>query len=750
MDNEALELNSDTIERQLQCQFDSDKPITKMCYPLSATSLVVPALNKADGMTGMPERHIKMTDTQDANKRVIYQAMVAAYNYALHDETAPNSAKYKYSKNVPNFIHWLNEVKIDNRYKVLKEYEAYRFDTLGNHGGLSALSQLKTVFTYACEHSAELEECLPQNELQYLADLRSTKVSPNLNRSQESIASYFGEHDWLRREDIGVGNELYTALASPKMTVDSFIQTVSSLLLEIDKQKKRLKQFLIDNAIDVTSVEPCLLKKMTFRGRVRTVGDFTYSLLSAFHRNGNEGDKAMMEMVLLSLASTNKAFWELQTALESQETCDALFLSQARSNKGDVSSGRSRFLVGDRSRSVLFSPVVMNQLVSQGASSVITDIESALFTWLMASQTVQPSDIAKLTTNSFRMLSVGDRVTHIECEYFKGRARIVHQTRSLSARTLEGKAVLSFLAQHESGKLATSYDKKNMRISDGKSSLTGFLAHLLQLNSVQHTVKNAHKNKGDLPLIIPNVLVKLIENINDIRTQGADSTSTLTQPNMFGLRAIKNSAVHAFSDPYTLHFLINRNSHNNQTEKQHYLNADNEEWMNSSGRITREVMQDLINNVFDLNFEGLSENESQQTEDAFNAEFTAVTDTISYKTEEMEARLRVVTGQEKGKVNEVGVLSHSSQDVNQGLAPIYVLDSPVTAWRFYNYLHEFKAHYKQLLAVNPDHLFKTVLPTVEWMQSTLKKLSKESREQGVRMHKKMLENGVKVSVFHSI
>lgn len=151
-----------------------------------------------------------------------------------------------------------------------------------------------------------------------------------------------------------------------------------------------------------------------------------------------------------------------------------------------------------------------------------------------------------------------------------------------------------------------------------------------------------------------------------------------------------------------------------------------------------------------MNFDGLSEDECQQTEYAFNEEFTAVTDIISYKSEEMLARLRVVSGQGKGKVNEVGVLSYSSQDVNYGLAPIYVLDSPVTVWRFYNYLHEFKEHYKQLLAVNADHLFMTVLPTVEWMQSTLKKLSKESRGQGITMHKKMLENGVKVSVFHSI
>ncbi|TOE64295.1 hypothetical protein CGJ38_24390, partial [Vibrio parahaemolyticus] len=71
-------------------------------------------------------------------------------------------------------------------------------------------------------------------------------------------------------------------------------------------------------------------------------------------------------------------------------------------------------------------------------------------------------------------------------------------------------------------------------------------------------------------------------------------------------------------------------------------------------RITREVMFDLINNVFDLDFEGLTEIELEKAQKAFNEELTALTDTVSYKKEEMVARLRVVTGQEKGQVNEIG------------------------------------------------------------------------------------------------
>ncbi|MDE1223657.1 hypothetical protein MCT03_04890 [Vibrio aestuarianus] len=195
-----------------------------------------------------------------------------------------------------------------------------------------------------------------------------------------------------------------------------------------------------------------------------------------------------------------------------------------------------------------------------------------------------------------------------------------------------------------------------------------------------------------------------------------------------------------------MNYLINRNSHSNQTEKVSYLTEENEEWMNSSGRITREVMLDLIQNVFNLNFK--PENEKQVA--AFNSEFMAVTDLIAYKHEEMNARLRVVTGQEKGRVNEVGVMALSDQKEDEVLSPIYVSDSPITVLKIHNYLHEFKKNYKKLLSHNPDHLFKTVIPTVEWLEDTLPKMSKTSQRKGREQFDLMIKNGVVMSVFHSM
>ena len=171
----------------------------------------------------------------------------------------------------------------------------------------------------------------------------------------------------------------------------------------------------------------------------------------------------------------------------------------------------------------------------------------------------------------------------------------------------------------------------------------------------------------------------------------------------------------------------------------------NEEWINDSGRITRNVMIDLINNVFNL-AEELDENEVSR----FNDEFYEVTEHISRKSHEMIMRLKVVTNQQKGRINEVGVLSPDNKQGTERFDHIYVVDSPLTVFRMKNYLYEFESNYKKLLSVNPSYLYKTVVPTVEWISYVLSILTKHSVLEGSNMFKKMRLNNVSISVFHSI
>lgn len=747
-------------EKVLVESYKKKQSVIGFKYPLNTTSIVVPRVSQTNNT--LPERIITMSDNNHPDKVLLYKVIIAAYNYSFFDEFASESAKGVFSSVAHIFVGWLNDHTVNNRYEILKEYESYRFDELNNHGGYSGLVRLKSLFSYALDNSNELHDTLTPQELIYLQDLRQTKVSPNLKRSQKSLASYFGGMDWLRKEDIGIGCDLYMTLASPKLTVKSLSLTASVILIELAKYKKELQDLIKDSELHFPLDSKRALKLLPRHERQNLIGNVAYKLISKYHslENPSFNLKSALDVFLLSNASSDKAYTTIKPALISQNSCDALFLP----NRGAKTNVRSQsckdYFTADLS-GCLFSFEVIMGLDSNEEFFPITDTEQWMFSWLMASLTVQPYDIPKLTHSSFRRVQVGNRVTHIECEYFKGRSKIFHTTRSLSTRSFEGQATLTYLNAQSIGTVL--YKHRSISISKGIASLTGSLRLLCSLDGMSSSMENAH-NKEELPLIIPIVFSVLISkgitNVNvvpnehnyplNIRNELAKKSGTYTSNTLFGLQAIKNSAVHAFSDPYTLHFLINRNSHSNQTEKAHYLNDDNQEWINSAGRITREVMLDLINNVFDLNFDDLNRKEKEKEIARFNSEFMGVTDSVSYKSEEMIARLRVITGQKKGGINEIGVLALSDKDESKELMPIYILDSPLTALKMFNYLHEFKKHYKKLLSFNPDYLYKTVMPTVEWMHVALTRLSKNSQQYGRKQFNEMIINGVEVSVFHSI
>ncbi|MFQ3274213.1 MAG: hypothetical protein ACI87I_002330 [Pseudoalteromonas tetraodonis] len=746
--------NSSYYESIVRRNFNSNEPAS-FRYPLSATSIVVPALK------AYPERVITFNVKGETYKRLIFKAIIASYNYSFLDEFAPPSAKYRFTSSAHLFVEWLNNTNIKNPYTVLKEYESYRFDTLNNHGGESALRKLRTVLFYALERSSELSSSIEPEQLQYLFEIYKTKVSPNFNKKQISLAGYFGELDWLRNDDIGIGNQLYQVLASPKITIRSLRATASSIIIELYECKLALKRFLEVSDFSLFDFNMLGPNKNVKYYKKSFTGRAIFCLLYKYHCLKKKEPKLRNALVLVLLANTSnkKSFIKVLSALESEIELNRIFISTKGPNKGQLSKtflSESFSVAG--SNSPLFGLNELKLLCSGTQKLPISEIENLLFSWLMASLAVQPSDIGKLSKNSFRYLKIGGRVTHIECEYFKGRANSIHTTHSISTKLVTGKAIYSFINQCDAGSLV-KLSSNIPGVFDGFYSLSGVLFELLSLDFIRDVIQKTHLHSGKIPPVISEVLIKLIKNgvhsksnhlvitkkpISE-REVLARESGTLCHSALFGLQAIKNSAVHAFSDPYTLYYLTNRNSHTNRTEKMHYLNADNEEWINDSGRITRNVMIDLINNVFNL-AEELDENEVSR----FNDEFYEVTEHISRKSHEMIMRLKVVTNQQKGRINEVGVLSPDNKQGTERFDHIYVVDSPLTVFRMKNYLYEFESNYKKLLSVNPSYLYKTVVPTVEWISYVLSILTKHSVLEGSNMFKKMRLNNVSISVFHSI
>ncbi|PML56566.1 hypothetical protein [Vibrio lentus] len=744
-------LSSSEIEERLKHDFKKEQPVTAFELPFTATSIIVPK-------TEQYASHILLLDDVNTpDKVIIYKAMIAVYNYVFFDKSAAVTAKDVFSSAAKPFISWLNSYKINNRYEILKRYESDRMDELDNHGGYSPLRALNCIIGYAIESEALSKE-LSSEDYTFLIELRKTKPAPNLNKSQKSIASYFGALDWLRREDIGIGAELYSALASPKLAINSLSLTAATLIIELKEYKNELQTLIKSTEPQLAPLLDLNFKTLSRSKKKCLIGEVVYLIVCAYHRLDKPSYtlQSALGVLLLSNASSQSSYFNLLNVLKSQTECDSLFLNK-KFNTDKVNAEYCRDNFTAMRDGNLFSIDVVKNLLRNEVSKAVTKIEEVMFAWLMAGLTVQPTDIPKLTNSDFRLMKVGGRVTRIECEYFKGRSKLFHATRSLSTRTREGKALLVVMEQQEES--LPFYTKVDLFISNGINSLLGTLNLLLQSSSISMVLKTVH-SKRNIPCLMPLTLCSLISNgihtsncvagankvVLEDRQKLVRQSQSPCQLNLFGFQLIKNSAVHAFSDPYTLEYLINRNSHSNQTEKVNYLTEDNEAWINNSGRITREVMFDLIQNVFNLGFD---RDDAEQLK-RFNSEFMAVTESISYRREEMNSRLRMITGQEKGKVNEVGVLSLNDKNESESLSPIYVVDSSITVLKMYNYLHEFKKNYKKILANNSDFLFKTVIPTVEWIEGTLKKMSKQSLRKGRDQFDLMIKNGVVISVFNSM
>lgn len=751
----SVQRDSDILESELSEMLLRDRPIAMMRRPLSDTSLLIPKLRDC------PERLLTLDSEHDKDKALLFRVVVAAYNFAFTSESAATSSKPLVSQTANHFVEWLNATNINSRYRALKEYEAYMFDKLNNHGGLSGLVKLKALIELAFR-DIEFDSTLSSNERLYLLDLLKTKVSPNINKAQVSLASYFGALDWLRDENIGVGNELYNVFASPKLSISSLQCVASVVILEIYKAKLALRTLLKESGILPAGSNFDSFKKMDRHSRAKFIGKVVYQLLMTHKNKKNPSTYSELAVALVIQSnSPDQYLEENKLVLYSNDSLRQTFLTR----QGDLSPYKLRQNFTPSGLGNLFSLDILYQLINSNDSLPVTELESMMFAWLMACLTVQPSDISKLSREDFRFVVVGGKVRSIECEYFKGRADAFYNTRSLSTKKLEGKALLTYIEQTEAQIIPSLEAQKltNIALSKGNSSLTGELYNTLSQPMIDEELRHAHYISGEVPMLMPMALKALIKNgihvqnvvrvpkntpLPERKALVAESNAPC-MPSMFGLQAIKNSAVHAYSDPYTLHYLINFNSHTNKTEKTSYLTPDNEEWINSSGRITRSVMIDLINNVFDLDFSGLSKESEEKEKASFNHEFASITDTISYKKEEILSRLRVVTNQEKGAINEVGVMSYSA-DENEAFAPIYVLDSPVTVCKMMNFIYEFEHNYKKILCRNPDYFYRSALPTVEWMEHVLSSLSKASISEGQELFKKMRNAGVYVSVFHSI
>ena len=174
--------------------------------------------------------------------------------------------------------------------------------------------------------------------------------------------------------------------------------------------------------------------------------------------------------------------------------------------------------------------------------------------------------------------------------------------------------------------------------------------------------------------------------------------------NIFSLTHVKTTAVHAGSDRYRDGDLINHHSHTSATEKHAYLTDANKDFVNRAGRVTRLVLNDLQNVVY---------------QPSVSAMAAAVNDL------ELNTRVVEATGSEDARVHSIDQSIKRIQNDDVILVP----DTVEQALLFIHTIAEAETRLPQMLAVRPDWVERTLLIRVEWMTRNLARMRSAAEAQ---------------------
>lgn len=696
---------------------------------------------------------ITFKDVGSTFKKLIFKCLNFNHYKIYHTDEMFVSSSKTFNEKIPMFVSYLNNINIDagDNLKILKMYETYRVD-LGVKSQSTGMKEVRSLINKAIE-STSFTKLLSESEIISLQIIAKTKVAPDHESEALTMTVWFSWHTWLRRDDIGIGAELYARLASPKALIKSFNITIEAGLLQIQNSKYALIEFFkeVDNSFNIF---PEIKTKEEY-GENKRPDQVTYSykyylssqssiilnnLRELYHSTENKSEDLKIAMVIVVYSLTK--LWN------HKDVIDKFF-------KNEVICNQVHFVgvTCSSGSSPIFSPQILLSLYKHSKNPIhtscpVTSCEELFFSWIMASLRVQPNDIQKLRLSDFLFSrKVDGTIINFECIYFKGRAKDYHTTEIISGRSIQGKALINFFNDRtlQMQRRNTLLVKKVPTPQIGKRSLLAKYMNILNAQNFNEIAISEHNKQGVVYLFLP-ALLKVIENgfsfeqykrqhkiklkeksasvIEEHKSKWKKFNESFCKGDIFGLACIKNSSVHAKSDKFDPTKLLNLNSHTNDTEDRYYRNSGNEEWSNNCGRITRAVMQDIQSNLYQL---------SKTDKQIFINEFINANDSIQAKKSEILSRIKMLTGQEEGQVtNEFGF--GKRKNVMEGDLPdsIYLLDSPETVMKLKHYLWQAELHHQAILKQSPDFLFNTLLPTVEWIEDVFIKsrFSKASISKG--------------------
>ncbi len=498
LDEQAL------IAKELQANQD----VTPLPYNPNATVLHIPKIQ------GHAAAIITLSPEHCRTRQLMFGVFnAAAYRYLMTDDfSEARKEGLAVFKHVWRYLDAI-DLTDENRATWLKDYEAWRVSENGVKTQSTGLDKITLMIEDALALGA-FTETLTDYEREYLVTLTKTPVAPREETDPINLNQWFSQHTWLRRDDIGIGHELYTRLGSPKVLMNSFRITIENTLLYL----QTCKNALIDS-FRLAGLKPEDIPVLA-EIAVTDAQSKSHRIRSAKTEMFNRLRQKLMQ--LIDDIPHLKDALELVVFTETLPQCRKEIFDKLLENQPiKATSGyRPNGFFTSIKKAGLFDFDFLRRLALHADSSPdnetmpVSLAESLLFSYMMAFQTVQASDIPKLTLRDFKFVRrVNGAITHIESDYFKGRARNnVHQVETLKTKDDIGKAVLRYIkdvtALREQDKPLTPVIQKD---AVGPSSETGLLFLACVGTALWHVINEKHQAQRVAP-VFPKAMQAMLCN----------------------------------------------------------------------------------------------------------------------------------------------------------------------------------------------------------------------------------------------
>lgn len=621
-----------------------------------------------------------------ARKNKYHQAIFFAFTEGLQSEWFEGLgeiSKKNQFYHVRSFINWINRSDYrtcaENRYECFKNYESFCLNEKGHKS--SGISHLNRLIQQGFK-----SPYLSNADLRYLRKLiKLSKPTKSAQPEPYTLAEWFNL-PWLRSI---LGENIYLQLESPKRLILSFRVTIAVTLLFLLEIRQRWQQYPTLNFNSKSyhwhyNWNPLLMQH-----------------LGEFEKTGEPKD------------DFTKFLWEDLVI----PRCKIDLKFQISKLKKD----KKRFKTSYCEHYKNFTPWQKPQFFHPDFQKVYSPLEERLLSWLVACEAIQPMDIPKLKASDYAIeTNSSGRLIAMECTYYKGRSGMMRQAEILMATYPWTQALYFYIGGlPQSSSLFNTNVAKPQRIpifrfDDVRNNPVSFLIRMWKMPVLHQRIHLELKRYGAAPLFLEAMFALT----NDVESQAAfrsrtKKTSVAEYRNLvsnalpsyiFSLTHIKNSAVHAGSDKYRESDLINHHSHTSETEKHAYLTDANKDFVNRAGRITRLVLHDLQNVVYQ----------------------PSIT-TIQQAVNDRELRTRLIKATETTNVRvhtlEQPIDSENNEDT------IIVVDSIDNALQFIHYIAEAERMLQPLLKARPDWVERTLIVYVEWMTRTLSSMRHAKKAQ---------------------